>query len=996
MATRTWDRNLGTGNDMNNGANYLPNHSALLVGDDLVFDNTSVINATLSADLSVASITVASNYSGTINISGRTFTLSGNFSYAGAAFTASGTTVLNVGGNFTWSAASTNYGANGTINFTGTPVLTMVTGKTLGNCIFSNGATFTIAAAGSLALNRFKTTPNKTYTIAAGTTLITSTYTAGDWSGTAGNLVTFVSSVPGTGYTLTPSVNITASYMSITDATNNSATLTIDVSDGTSTRGMYTKDIKWPVDIFYQDPGRSDDTGDGLSMSTAKKTRQAVYNMLSNAGDQILIRRNTTETPTATLTYPTFANGTPSVPMKIIGFPRNSLSFTGTWVNNVNAIWGLSITADIEQHIGRWIKNNADGNNYLITDLIAEVNWDGKAAGGLVAGTTYTGQTSGYVWTCLYNIDNGDNTGKAIFWKWATASGRALFVDNDNLRVSTTTYAVVNGTPSLCFCIDRPYPGANATGVAGTIAKDEDYDWSQTLTSGQGADLLSTWTADADDVPILNWNGGSYTDNITRVWYEFRNLLYENSASSSSNLYNSAVMPIKILGCIFTSNVASKYTCNSTYAIINRCVIYGITNTIYGLYIGIGIGYIFNTAIHHVYNGLTIANNGKFILRNVNIGVEKESSNIEFQSGSFYPDIFCIDCAVGSSSVINGGHTSITSYGLCSYLYFQNFNKILNSHKVYIQDIGTIIKNDCSGGDVVARTGGAASVAEFLVNTGTYSAQTKAPTGLSSVGWCPAYIELKVWLNATDILSTQNFKFYVQSVTDALTSADLWLECEYIDSSTAQGYHKTIVTSSESITARSTSSDWTQFISTGNITVAAAGWVYLRIFCNKYSANKRYVDPMYDGAQVPPLWSMGQPMVEMQTQDFPLPANVLTIDTTNNVPGTFNEATRNTDPGIANVIKDVPYKIANSSLTGTFDEAARNSGTAGGNILTGNSIKIQNVTTNGSFTESDRNTDPGESNVKSGTSYKILNVAKSGSMSAGGGIMRTNINGGMQ
>jgi hypothetical protein len=926
MATRTWNAAAGQ-TDMNNGSNYTPT-GAILTGDDLVFDATSVVNATASANLSVASITVAALYTGNFTISGRTITLTGSFDASAytKTITATGGTTINIGGNLligTGVTLASNLPCP--INFTGTPTITVVTKILSGLSTFSNGATF--VGAVSNTYGRIKFAINSTYTFAAGSITTISSYTANDWSGTAGNLVTFVSSVAGTQYTITPSVDVTASYMSISDCINGSTTKVIDVSDGTSTRsttGMGTKDVKWPTDIIYHDPGMANDTGNGLSMSTAKKLRQSAYNLISNAGDIVLCRRNTTETPSATLTYPTFANGTPSNPIKIICFPRNALSFTGTWVNNVNAIWGLNITADVEQHIGRWVRNDTDGYNYLITDLISEVNWDGKANGGLVAGTAYTGQTSNLVWTCLYNIDNGDNTGKAIFWKWVTASGRAQFVDNDNLRVSTTTYAVVNGTPTTCFCIDRPYPGENATSASGTIAKDEDYDWSQTLTSGQGADLLSTWTADANDMPIIDWNAGLFIESITKYWYEFHNLIYKNSAFSGAGISNSSTQTTmsKLLGCYFTSNNI-KTPVGGANMHIERCVIDMASSSTptSAISAGVGVCIVRSSAMHHS-SGIAAHQFVRLILENVNIGVEKESTTSEISLSNQMPLILAKDIQFGSLSTIVLYTSGGINGNIFNQLCIQNFNKVQNSHRVYIPNTGTIIKNDCSGGDVVARTGGASSVAEFLINYSSSSSQTKAPTGISSIGYCFSCIEMKVWLNTTDILSTQNFKFYVQSVTDALTSADMWLECEYIDKSTAQGYHKTIVTSSESIAARNSASDWTQFISTGNITVAAAGWVILRIFDNKYSTNKKYVDPMYDGAQVAPLWSMGQPMVEMQTQDFPLPANVLTIDTTNNVLGTFNEATRNTDPGITNVKLNTAYKIQNASLTGSYSPPA--------------------------------------------------------------------------
>ena len=58
MATRTWNSSGST--DMNDGANYTGS-GALLATDNLVFDGTSVVDATGTANLSVNSITTTAH-----------------------------------------------------------------------------------------------------------------------------------------------------------------------------------------------------------------------------------------------------------------------------------------------------------------------------------------------------------------------------------------------------------------------------------------------------------------------------------------------------------------------------------------------------------------------------------------------------------------------------------------------------------------------------------------------------------------------------------------------------------------------------------------------------------------------------------------------------------------------------------------------------------------------------------------------------------------------
>jgi len=58
----------------------------------------------------------------------------------------------------------------------------------------------------------------------------------------------------------------------------------------------------------------------------------------------------------------------------------------------------------------------------------------------------------------------------------------------------------------------------------------------------------------------------------------------------------------------------------------------------------------------------------------------------------------------------------------------------------------------------------------------------------------------------------------------------------------------------------------------------------------------------------------------------PIAANVLAGVAVDATTGTFDEAARNTDPGIANVRSGTNYKIQNSSLTGTMSGGAGSTG----------------------------------------------------------------------
>ena len=100
--------------------------------------------------------------------------------------------------------------------------------------------------------------------------------------------------------------------------------------------------------------------------------------------------------------------------------------------------------------------------------------------------------------------------------------------------------------------------------------------------------------------------------------------------------------------------------------------------------------------------------------------------------------------------------------------------------------------------------------------------------------------------------------------------------------------------------------------------------------------------------------------------------------------GTFNESSRNTDPGIANVIEDVSYKHLNVDKDGTFNESARNTDPGIANVIKDVTYKIESADKVGTFDESVRNTDPGIANVKILTSYKIQNADLEGTYDPAG------------
>ena len=100
IACRVWISSGDT--DMNDGNNYHP-IGALAAGNNLVFNGDSVINATATGSITVTTIQLGTEYTGTFNDGGQTITLAGQFDISsGGGFTATGSLIMTGTANLTF------------------------------------------------------------------------------------------------------------------------------------------------------------------------------------------------------------------------------------------------------------------------------------------------------------------------------------------------------------------------------------------------------------------------------------------------------------------------------------------------------------------------------------------------------------------------------------------------------------------------------------------------------------------------------------------------------------------------------------------------------------------------------------------------------------------------------------------------------------------------------------------------------------------------------
>ena len=206
MASRVWNSSGST--DMNDGANYTGS-GALLVTDDLVFDNTSVINTTATGNLAVKSITVSSNYTGTFNDGGYVLSTSGAIAIdSGGAVTCTGTLTITGDSNFSFNCSGTATTSDCSIDLQGS--------STFSNAKTSNQfKSLTCSASG-------KTT---VYSISAVTYLLSITFGGGTFT-----LNTALRLNPTVDYTFNPGSTTISGTGSIIFTTSGAITLTINAT----------------------------------------------------------------------------------------------------------------------------------------------------------------------------------------------------------------------------------------------------------------------------------------------------------------------------------------------------------------------------------------------------------------------------------------------------------------------------------------------------------------------------------------------------------------------------------------------------------------------------------------------------------------------------------------------------------------------------------------------------------------------------------------------
>lgn len=583
------------------------------------------------------------------------------------------------------------------------------------------------------------------------------------------------------------------------------------------------------VDYYVEPAGNDANLGTAPGAGNAWLTvEHALEAGALTAGDNVWVRRTTNETPVSDIACA--YDGAADNPISIIGWPRaEEGAGSGVWANGsteINDVTGLEM--DREKHCGRRVKQDTDAEWYLIT-YVPYIRGTGIAFVDSNPDTiTDTGNNF-----LNYGFKVGDKirvTGSGAgndgtYTVDGVAAGTLTLVIGDTVNVEAAG-ADIKIQVYDRFIIDREYQGTD-TG-AFTIQKDDDYD------TRTAAGIAAGWDADADDLPVIDFNDGDFDlRGENDLYYVFKNLEFKDSLDASGLVLIAYCRAWSFVGCLIKQSVQ-----NTVLLQPYRTCFYGERLIIEGSGAGAaqkgvscdGNGIkLKDCAIYNCgdYGFAGYATNPLF--ENVNIGVEIANGDDDI-----YADR---NGVIHGRDVKLGGTNGYVTFGgdtIHSIVQFENYDKSLGSHKTWFMG-GSWQKVTAGSGAPVPnqRSGGSTHLIEITPDVANFE---------FIEDWAVPVFTHEFEVDTT----TRTWRYYVQTnIVGGLTATDLWIKVEYIKKyDDASEYVIETIKSDEAVAARADIDDWTQYIEVPSVTPATASKVRIKLYVSKHdAANKIYIDP---------------------------------------------------------------------------------------------------------------------------------------------------------
>ena len=389
-------------------------------------------------------------------------------------------------------------------------------------------------------------------------------------------------------------------------------------------------------------------------------------------------------------------------------------------------------------------------------------------------------------------------------------------------------YLITQIIDSNTFEIDREYAGATAANQDVTISADEDF-----------ADIPAdpqNWSADADDLPIIDFNDANLNVFISGDdYFVFKNIEFKDSTDSGGIINFSGGVAQLVQGCLFkqtTENDPCIETDNCLLTII-RSIFEGSGSGSGQDGVGVYGGYLRmrDCALYNLGNHGIISTEAVVYLENVNIGVETGNGDddISCDAGRFHGR----DVHLGA----NQGDVLLTGTTSDAQVWIENVDKVLGDHKAWYMG-GTFEKVAVAGETPNKKVSD--NVIKISPNT--------------DYQFIPEWA-VEIFCHEFEATTDQkSYKYWLYNDTgDELNDSDadigakasIWLELEYVagyDDTTEYVFEKTYSTETD-IADAADADDW-DFLSVNNITPAVASKVRIKCFCRHYTASGDiFIDP---------------------------------------------------------------------------------------------------------------------------------------------------------
>ena len=428
--------------------------------------------------------------------------------------------------------------------------------------------------------------------------------------------------------------------------------------------------------------------------------------------------------------------------------------------------------------------------------------------------------------TTVDNIDENDATRGTHQGRWITGP-------------DGFDYLITDITDGNTVIIDRPYAGSTTANEVVAIKADE---LPRGVTQPGDPD---NWDADADDLPKIDFNGGSFQFRANVSHYtQFWNMEVTGSTDWGVIRVDGA-HGVVISGCLFdqtASNPVLSIGTNSSVE-INRTIIEG--NSTGAAQSGIDCNKsqlgLTNSAIYNMgSNGLTSEVGADVYLENVNIGVEaaNDSADLTFNYDPVAATIYGRDVKLGGT---NGEFSKPTSYfNKRTKVTLVNYNKVLGAWKMYYYGgaaekvaVTGVTPNKKLSDDVIEITPDTANTYQFI------EIEQKVQVFESRKTYDAGTYNIKLWIY-NDTGNTLN---------DTTFSDDIMMRCRaeagnYGDATTEYVSMPWTYSDEIDILDAADADDW-DYLQCDSVVVDQASKIYCEVLISTYDAgaDNIYIDP---------------------------------------------------------------------------------------------------------------------------------------------------------